>query len=147
MVLKCSFAYFLGSLFTFVPALNRVVGGGSSVSSHVVATVTVFFNPAKTVGGMVQAAGFGLIYAVAALSVCLLSLASADYLMMVQHSYLWACLVILGVWLTGSTFVIAFLKARFPNQASIRSGKIARWMPLFLIHMELLSLFCLRLLL
>jgi hypothetical protein len=67
-VLKCSIAYFIGSLFTFIPALNSLVGHNRT-SSHIIATTTVFFNPAKTIGGMIEAAGYGWGYVLFALSV------------------------------------------------------------------------------
>lgn len=111
----------LGSLFTFVPYLNNMIGG-SSVSSHVVATVTVWFNPAKSIGGMIEASGFGLLYAVVALFISLLSLATTTYLAIERQMYLASCAVTLGVWLAGSTFVIAFLKAAL-DKPSIRTGQ------------------------
>ncbi|CAL1706087.1 unnamed protein product [Somion occarium] len=74
-ILKCSIAYFIGSLFTFSPYLSGFIadvtsyGPGESEpspSGHMVATVAVYFNPAKTVGGMMDADTFclmGLLYA------------------------------------------------------------------------------------
>lgn len=121
MVLKCSLAYFLGSLFTYHPTLNRLIGGAST-SSHVVATVTVFFNPAKTIGGMVEAAGFGLFYGIIALLLCLLSMASTVALIQ-RDMYIQSCIVTLGFWLTGSAFVINYFKSRI-NTPSIRTGKV-----------------------
>ncbi|KAI9272770.1 Fusaric acid resistance protein-like-domain-containing protein [Phascolomyces articulosus] len=129
MVLKCSFAYVLGALFTFIPFLNRLIGG-TSISSHIVCTVTVFFNPAKTMGGMVEAAGFGLMYAVLALAICLLSLATSDYLMVDHHLYVESCIVTLGVWLAGSTFVISYFKAHI-NKPSIRTASSLAFIILF----------------
>ncbi|KAG0164203.1 hypothetical protein DFQ30_010299 [Apophysomyces sp. BC1015] len=120
MVLKCSFAYGLGSLFTFVPALNELIGG-PSVASHMAATVTVFFNPAKSVGGMVEAAGYGWIFTIAALSVSLGSLATSTYLHDLGH-HITACVVTLGFWLAGSTFIIAFLKAHV-NKPSLLTAE------------------------
>ncbi|KAG2224607.1 hypothetical protein INT45_003747 [Circinella minor] len=129
MVLKCSFAYILGALFTFIPYLNQLIGG-NSISSHVVCTVTVFFNPAKTMGGMVEAAGFGLMYTVLALALCLLSLATSDYLMVDHHMYVESCIVTLGVWLLGSTFVISYFKAHI-NKPSIRTASSLAFIILF----------------
>ncbi|KAI0765646.1 Fusaric acid resistance protein-like-domain-containing protein [Trametes elegans] len=74
-ILKCSIAYFLGSLFTFSPYLSGfiadITGNGPdgrmpSPSGHMVATVAVYYNPAKTLGGMVEADVFcfmGLLFA------------------------------------------------------------------------------------
>lgn len=53
-ILKCSLAYFLGSLATFVPFISAFLG--KQDGKHVVATVTVYFHPARTVGSMIEAA-------------------------------------------------------------------------------------------
>ncbi|GAN05837.1 conserved hypothetical protein [Mucor ambiguus] len=119
MVLKCSFAYLLGSLFTFVPLLNSMLGT-AKISSHVIATVTVFFNPSKTVGGMVEAAGYGLLYTVCALLLSLMSMLIAIYLRSEDY-YVTSCCVTLGFWLAGSTFVLSFIKAHY-NKPSIGTG-------------------------
>ncbi|KAI0929858.1 hypothetical protein AcV5_006710 [Taiwanofungus camphoratus] len=74
-ILKCSVAYFIASLFTFSPYLSGFIadltnyGAGESTpspSGHMVATVAVYYNPAKTLGGMVEADVFcfmGLLFA------------------------------------------------------------------------------------
>ncbi|KAK2865454.1 hypothetical protein FQN49_003554 [Arthroderma sp. PD_2] len=52
-ILKCSLAYLLGTMATFVPVLSQFLGqqGGK----HTVATVTVYFHPARTKGSMLEA--------------------------------------------------------------------------------------------
>lgn len=50
-IIKCSLAYLLGSLVTFVPAISGIIGH-SQDSKHMVATVTVWFHPARTIGSM-----------------------------------------------------------------------------------------------
>lgn len=52
-VLKCTFAYLLGSLGTFFPPLSRFLGHRDG--KHVSATITVYFHPARTVGSMIEA--------------------------------------------------------------------------------------------
>lgn len=52
-VLKCSLAYLLGSLATFVPALSGLLGAQDG--KHIVATITVYFHPARSRGSMFQA--------------------------------------------------------------------------------------------
>lgn len=63
-ILKCSLAYFIGSLFTYYTPLSRFIveltqdGPGEkypSATGHMVATVAVYYNPAKTIGGMLEA--------------------------------------------------------------------------------------------
>ncbi|KAL4927421.1 transcriptional regulator of RNA polII, SAGA, subunit-domain-containing protein [Aspergillus undulatus] len=52
-VLKCSLAYLLGSLATFVPVLAALLGHQDS--KHMVATITVYFHPARSQGSMFKA--------------------------------------------------------------------------------------------
>ncbi|KAE8350267.1 WD40 repeat-like protein [Aspergillus coremiiformis] len=52
-VLKCSLAYLLGSLATFVPVIASWLGHQDG--KHVVATVTVYFHPARSQGSMYKA--------------------------------------------------------------------------------------------
>lgn len=70
-VLKCAIAYFLASLFTFNPYLSNILNRitsyepGPFTSGHLIATIAVYFNPAKTKGGMIEADIFclaGLLY-------------------------------------------------------------------------------------
>jgi hypothetical protein len=58
-VLKCSLAYALGSLATFVPAIGSLIGKADS--KHVVCTVTVYFSPARTIGSMHEGVVLALI--------------------------------------------------------------------------------------
>ncbi|KAF4124270.1 hypothetical protein GMORB2_5986 [Geosmithia morbida] len=52
-VLKCTFAYLLGSCGTFVPPLSNFLGHRDG--KHISATITVYFHPARTVGSMIEA--------------------------------------------------------------------------------------------
>ncbi|KIJ18476.1 hypothetical protein PAXINDRAFT_167078 [Paxillus involutus ATCC 200175] len=79
-ILKCSVAYFLASLFTFHPYLSQFFGdlvsygsggGGPSPSGHMIATIAVYYNPAKTIGGMFEADSFCLIVWLYSAIVCL----------------------------------------------------------------------------
>ncbi|KAJ5815323.1 hypothetical protein N7474_007100 [Penicillium riverlandense] len=52
-VVKCSLAYFLGSLATFIPPISAFLGHQDG--KHMVATVTVYFHPARSQGSMYKA--------------------------------------------------------------------------------------------
>lgn len=52
-VLKCTLAYLLGSMATFVPFLSDFLGHRDG--KHIVATLTVYFHPARTLGSMIEA--------------------------------------------------------------------------------------------
>jgi gas vesicle protein len=52
-ILKCSLAYILGSLATFVPVIAGLLGRNDG--KHIVATITVYFHPARSAGSMLEA--------------------------------------------------------------------------------------------
>lgn len=59
-ILKCSIAYTVATLFTFVPLLSGLLAApfdleGPVRGGHVVATVATYYNPAKTLGAMFEA--------------------------------------------------------------------------------------------
>lgn len=58
-ILKCSLAYALGSLATFVPAISSLIGKADS--KHIVCSVTVWFSPSRTVGSMYEGVVLALI--------------------------------------------------------------------------------------
>ncbi|OAD04671.1 hypothetical protein MUCCIDRAFT_72929 [Mucor lusitanicus CBS 277.49] len=130
LVLKCSFAYMLGSLFTFVPAMNALIGY-NHVSSHLVATATVFFNPAKSLGGMVEAALYGWGYTLFALMVCLGSMITTDFFVD-RNMFHVAHAISLGFWLAGSTFIVAFLKAHW-NKPPVATASSLCFIIIFII--------------
>ncbi|OAD77430.1 hypothetical protein PHYBLDRAFT_179854 [Phycomyces blakesleeanus NRRL 1555(-)] len=130
LVLKCSFAYFLASLFTFVPSLNALIGHNRT-SSHIVATATVFFNPAKTLGGMVEAAMYGWGYTLFALAVCLGSMATTDFFVD-RDMFTVAHLISLFVWLILPTFLVSFLKAHW-NKPPVATASSLCFIILFIV--------------
>ncbi|KAF5866573.1 hypothetical protein ETB97_011458 [Aspergillus alliaceus] len=58
-VFKCSLAYLLGSLATLVPAVAALLG--SQGGKHIVATITVYFHPARSRGSMYKALVYALV--------------------------------------------------------------------------------------
>lgn len=64
-VFKCSFAYLLGSMATFIPLIAGLLG--KQDGKHMVATITVYFHPARSKGSMIEAmicAALAFVYAV-----------------------------------------------------------------------------------
>ncbi|KAI5117857.1 hypothetical protein M0805_007700 [Coniferiporia weirii] len=115
-ILKCAVAYFIASLFTFVPVLSHLIGSISSngetkpsPSAHMVATVAVYFNPAKTAGAMLEADLY-----------CLLGLAWASFISLgsmwmfwwidVIPGWEWLADVIAIVWIGLGMTAVAFMK-------------------------------------
>ncbi|EGX91397.1 60S ribosomal protein L19 [Cordyceps militaris CM01] len=74
-VLKCTFAYVLGSLATFAPLLANFLGDRDG--KHIVATLTVFFHPARTIGSMIEAILVAIAAVICANVVCVLSMTIA----------------------------------------------------------------------
>lgn len=52
-LLKCSLAYLLGSMATFLPPISDFLGHNDG--KHMVATITVYFHPARSAGSMIEA--------------------------------------------------------------------------------------------
>ncbi|KXN90635.1 hypothetical protein AN958_03875 [Leucoagaricus sp. SymC.cos] len=117
-VLKCAIAYFVASLFTFCPALSNFIGDltsygpgskGPSPSAHMVATIAVYFNPAKTVGGMIEADIFCLMGIVYAAFVCGISMSTFWWLEL-KPGYEWLGDVVAILWIGVSMSVVAWMK-------------------------------------
>ncbi|KAM6502305.1 Fusaric acid resistance protein-like domain containing protein [Amanita muscaria] len=119
-VLKCSIAYFIASLFTFCPFLSSLIsdlvsyGVGKEVVStptgHMVATIAVYFHPAKTVGGMIEAdlfCAFGLLYSS---FVCLSSM-SLFWLLELRPGWEWLGDLVVIIWIGVSMSALAWMKA------------------------------------
>lgn len=72
-VLKCTLAYLLGSTATFWSPLSNFLGHRDG--KHVVATLTVYFHPARTAGSMIEAVMIAIVAVAYAEIVCVLSMA------------------------------------------------------------------------
>ncbi|BGP38095.1 hypothetical protein JCM10449v2_002022 [Rhodotorula kratochvilovae] len=113
-ILKCVLAYYLGELFTFVPVLSNLVGApwdvdGPVRNAHVVATVAVYFMPARTIGGMVEADLFLLVGAAYAAFLTCGSMGTAvlfDHFDLLGYGHA----LILIVWLGGGYALLAWFK-------------------------------------
>ncbi|KAM5382073.1 hypothetical protein ACJZ2D_002675 [Fusarium nematophilum] len=74
-VLKCTLAYVLGSMGTFLPPLSKFLGNRDG--KHVTATITVYFHPARTVGSMLEASVIAIVAVLYAELISLLSMGIA----------------------------------------------------------------------
>lgn len=107
-ILKASLAYLLACLVTFIPFFTPYVG----VSGHLAASSAVFFNPAKTLGRMVDAITAGLCAIGFAFLVSIGSLLSAVWFN-TRDMYILGHVVSVVVFGGGSTFIIAYAKAYY----------------------------------
>lgn len=71
-VLKCSIAYLLGSLATFVPFFAGMLG--QQDGKHMVATICVYFHPARSRGSMVEAIACAVVAFIYAVFICFSSM-------------------------------------------------------------------------
>ncbi|KAG9786157.1 hypothetical protein KCU88_g2278, partial [Aureobasidium melanogenum] len=109
-ILKCAVAYLLGSLATFVPPLSQLFGRQNS--KHMVATITVYFHPARSLGSMLDAL---LLAATAFLYIALISLLSMSVTVFfadIVHHIEAGHAIVLVVFLGGGLGLIGWVKLR-----------------------------------
>ncbi|KAI0745606.1 Fusaric acid resistance protein-like-domain-containing protein [Earliella scabrosa] len=117
-ILKCCIAYFIGSLFTFSPYLSAFIADITSddpgdrlpsPSGHMVATVAVYFNPAKTLGGMVEADVFCMMGLIFATFVSLSSM-SVYWFFELQPGWEWLADLLVVVMIGVGMSIVAWMK-------------------------------------
>lgn len=112
-VFKCSVAYFLGSLATFVPFLAGILG--QQDGKHMVATITVYFHPARSQGSMFEAILMAVLAFVYAVFVCFTSMGVSILfgqkfnLLVVGH------IIVLIVFCGGGLGFVGWVKQRLGN--------------------------------
>ncbi|GJN88427.1 hypothetical protein Rhopal_001393-T1 [Rhodotorula paludigena] len=116
-VLKCVVAYYLAEQFTFHPNLSDLVGApwdvdGPVRNAHVVATVAVYFMPARTQGGMIEANLFVVVGAAYAVFLTCGSMAFAVLFERLDALRLGHAFVLL-LWLGGGYALLAYVKVVF----------------------------------
>jgi len=110
--LKCSLAYVLGSLATFVGPIAALLGVNDG--KHIVATVTVYFHPARSAGSMLEAVMWALIAFVYAAFVSFASMAVSSFfghhgLLTLGHA------IVLVVFCGGGLGFVGWLKQKLGN--------------------------------
>ncbi|KAK2750654.1 hypothetical protein FQN57_002727 [Myotisia sp. PD_48] len=109
-VLKCSLAYLIGSLATFVPVLSNFLG--QQDGKHTVATVTVYFHPARTRGSMLEALIFAFIACVYAAFISITSMSVSVLFEDVFHLLPLGHAIVLIVFCGGGLGLIGWVKQR-----------------------------------
>lgn len=108
-MLKCSLAYLLGSLATFVVPIAGFLGKNDG--KHMVATITVYFHPARSAGSMQEATLFALVAFAYAAFISFTSMAVSGFfghhnLLALGHA------VVLVVFCGGGLGFVGWLKQR-----------------------------------
>ncbi|KAF4595353.1 60S ribosomal protein L19 [Ophiocordyceps camponoti-floridani] len=109
-VLKCTLAYLLGSLGTLWPLLSDFLGHRDG--KHIVATITVYFHPARTVGSMLEAVFVAIVAVAYAEAVSLLSMAAAIASRTSMGSVVPAHAIVLVVFVGGGLGFVGWVKQK-----------------------------------
>ena len=112
-VLKCTLAYTLASLFTFWTPLSDWLGKPDG--KHVVATITVYFHPARTAGSMIEAILIAIVAVAYAQIVSLLSMSASVLIGSVWGMPGLAHAVVLIFFIGGGFGFIGWVKQRQNN--------------------------------
>lgn len=118
-VLKCTLAYLLGSLGTFWPVMSDFLGRMDG--KHIVATLTVYFHPARTVGSMLEAVLIAIIAVAYAELVCVLSMAAAIASRSSMGSLVPAHAIVLIVFVGGGLGFVGWVKQKL-NQPLVNTA-------------------------
>ncbi len=112
-VLKCSLAYLLGSLATFLPFIAAFLG--QQDGKHMVATITVYFHPARSRGSMFEAillAALAFLYAV---FICFTSMGVSIFFGQHLNMIVLGHIIVLVVFCGGGLGFVGWVKQRLGN--------------------------------
>lgn len=109
-ILKCTLAYLLGSTATFVPFLSDFLGHRDG--KHIVATLTVYFHPARTMGSMIEATLIAIVAVAYAEIVNLFSMAVSIASRKNLDSVAPAHILVLVICIGGGLGLIGWVKQR-----------------------------------
>ncbi|SPQ22265.1 3dc7af59-1cba-4398-876a-a24c7160b213 [Thermothielavioides terrestris] len=112
-VLKCTVAYTLGSLATFWSPLSDFLGRLDG--KHVVATLTVYFHPARSVGSMIEAVLIAIVAVAYAALVSILSMCTSVLFGAVLDMVPLAHGLVLVVFIGGGFGFMGWVKQRMGN--------------------------------
>ncbi|KAK3941241.1 Fusaric acid resistance protein-like-domain-containing protein [Diplogelasinospora grovesii] len=112
-VLKCTLAYTLASLATFWSPLSDFLGNLDG--KHVVATITVYFHPARTVGSMIEAILVAVVAVAYAVTISTLSMCTSVLFGGVLGMVTLAHVLVLVVFIAGGFGFIGWVKQKMNN--------------------------------
>ncbi|KAK3378577.1 Fusaric acid resistance protein-like-domain-containing protein [Podospora didyma] len=112
-VLKCTLAYTLASLATFWSPLSDFLGKPDG--KHVVATLTVYFHPARSAGSMIEAILIAIVAVAYAEVVCILSMCTSVLFGSVLEMVPLAHALVLAIFIGGGFGFIGWAKQKMNN--------------------------------
>ncbi|KAM0550690.1 hypothetical protein ACHAPJ_008754 [Fusarium lateritium] len=112
-VLKCTVAYTIASLATFVPFIANSLGRPEG--KHVVATITVYFHPARSVGSMIEAILIAIVAVAYAEVISLLSMVTSVFFGSTMHLVTISHVLVVVVFIGGGFGFMGWVKQRMLN--------------------------------
>ncbi|KAK4457203.1 Fusaric acid resistance protein-like-domain-containing protein [Cladorrhinum samala] len=112
-VLKCTLAYTIGSLATFWSPISDWLGRPDG--KHVVATLTVYFHPARSAGSMIEAVLIAMVAIAYAVTVSVLSMVTSVLVGSGLHLASLAHALVLTVFIGGGFGFIGWVKQKMGN--------------------------------
>ncbi|KAM3521214.1 hypothetical protein MY4038_009127 [Beauveria bassiana] len=112
-VLKCTIAYTLASMATFVPILSDFLGKPNG--KHVVATITVYFHAARSTGSMIEAILIAIVAVAYAELVSIISMATSVLVGSVFGLATLAHILVVVVFIGGGFGIMGWMKQRMNN--------------------------------
>ncbi|RYP35092.1 hypothetical protein DL767_003997 [Monosporascus sp. MG133] len=111
--IKCSIAYLIASMGTFYTPAARFLGPLDG--KHIVATITVYFHPARTLGSQVEAVAIAVVAVCYAMFVGTLSMATSVLFGSVWHQVELSYALILIVFIGGGLGFLGWVKQKLNN--------------------------------
>ena len=112
-VLKCSLAYLLGSMATFVPVIAKFLGHQDG--KHMVATITVYFHPSRSQGSMFEAVLLALLAFLYAAFICFTSMGVSVFFGQVLDLIVLGHVVVLVLFCGGGLGFVGWVKLKLGN--------------------------------
>jgi hypothetical protein len=110
---KCSVAYLLASMGTFFPPFARFLGPMDG--KHIVATICVYFHPARTTGSQIEAVAIAVVAVLYAQCIGMLSMATSVLVGSVWEQVSLAYALILIIFIGGGMGFIGWVKQKLNN--------------------------------
>ncbi|UKZ94684.1 uncharacterized protein TrAFT101_009535 [Trichoderma asperellum] len=112
-VLKCTLAYTIASLATFLSPLSSFLGKPDG--KHVVATITVYFHPARSTGSMIEAVLIAVVAVAYAELVSILSMVTSVFVGSVMGLVTLAHVLVVIIFIGGAFGFMGWVKQKMAN--------------------------------
>ncbi|RFU78342.1 60s ribosomal l19 [Trichoderma arundinaceum] len=112
-VLKCTLAYTIASLATFLSPLSSFLG--TPDGKHVVATITVYFHPARSTGSMIEAVLIAVVAVAYAELVSILSMVASVLVGSVMGLVTLAHVLVVVIFIGGAFGFMGWVKQKMAN--------------------------------